>query len=180
MTYVDQHSARADVRPDQAWQFISRLGGDDRLYVPRLVWFARGLADRAAGGPGHRIEGTGRPLRPGDPMDFWEVLEVDPPTRLRVRALTRLPGTACLDILVAPSPNTTRGRTGTGIGTGVGTELTMRTSFEPDGFAGHAYWWSNFAAHQATFALMTRRLAAMVSQADEAHQADDSGGVTGG
>lgn len=172
MTYVDQHSARVDVRPDQAWQFVSRLGGDDRLYVPRLVWFARGLADRVAGGPGHRIEGTGRPLRPGDPMDFWEVLEVDPPTRLRVRALTRLPGTACLDILVAPSPNTTGGSTGT--------ELTMRTIFEPAGVAGHAYWWSNFAAHQATFALMTRRLAAMVTQADDAHRADDSGGVTGG
>ncbi len=42
----------------------------------------------------------------------------------------------------------------------------MRTSFEPAGIAGHAYWWSSLLAHQATFALMTQRLAEMVRQAD--------------
>jgi hypothetical protein len=170
MTYVDQHSAPVDVPPDRAWQLVSRLGGDERLYAPRLLWRARGLADRLVGGPGHRIEGTGRPLRPGDPMDFWEVLETHPPTRLRLRALTRMPGTAYLDIVLAPLPS------GAGTGTVAATELTMRTTFEPAGLAGHAYWWSNLVAHRATFALMTRRLAALVRQAD---RSDEAGAAVG-
>jgi hypothetical protein len=179
MAYVDEHSATVDVPPARAWALVSRLGGDERLYAPRLVWRVRGLADRLLGGPGHRIQGTGRPLRVGDPMDFWEVVGVEPPTRLRLRALTRLPGTAYLDIVVG-GPGT---GTGTGTGTRTRTKLTMRTTFDPAGVAGHVYWWSNLAAHQATFALMTRRLAAMVSQVSGIDEPGGAGGtapVTGG
>ena len=76
---------------------------------------------------------------------------MQPPTRLRARALTRLPGTAYLDIAVRPQ--------------GARTELTVRTDFEPAGVLGHGYWWSNLAAHKATFELMARRLATMVASA---------------
>jgi Protein of unknown function (DUF2867) len=148
VTYVDQHTAVAHATPARAWELVSRLGGDGRLYAPKALWRARGAADRLVGGPGHRILGTGRPLRPGDPMDFWEVVEVRPPTRLRLLALARLPGRAHLDITVGAS--------------GAGSQLGMRTTFEPAGPAGHAYWWSSFGAHWATFELMTRRLVAMV------------------
>ena len=55
----------------------------------------------------------------------------------------------------------------------------MRTTFEPAGVAGHAYWWSNLAAHQATFALMTRRLAAMASQVGRTDEPDGAAPVTG-
>jgi hypothetical protein len=102
MTYVDQHRVTVDATPDRAWHVVSGLGGDERFYVPVSLWRTRGLADRLVGGPGHRIDGPGRSLRPGDAMDFWEVVEVRAPTRLRARALTRLPGTAYLDIGVRP------------------------------------------------------------------------------
>ncbi len=86
-------------------------------------------------------------------MDFWEVLETRPPTRLLLRALTRMPGTATLEIVVAADP----------AGGGTGTLLRLRTSFEPSGAAGHAYWWLNLPLHTVTFALMTHRLARTVA-----------------
>ena len=158
MTYADSHSVRSTATPDQVWAFVSRLGGDERIYVPRELWRARGVADRLVGGPGYRIEGTGRPLRTGDPMDFWQVVEVRPPSRLRVRALSRLPGTAHLDITVtAPSSPASPSSA-----PGAGSELAMTTTFEPTGLAGHAYWWSNLPAHTLVFSLMVRRLGRLV------------------
>jgi hypothetical protein len=149
MTYVDERRATTSAAPGRAWEFVSRLGGDERLYVPRDLWRARGLVDRLAGGPGHRVAGTGRPLRAGDPMDFWEVTEVHAPTRLRLRALAAMPGTAHLEITVAAH--------------GDGSQLTLRTEFEPDGLRGHAFWWAELPAHVVVFELMARRLTALVS-----------------
>jgi len=150
MTYIDQHTATADATPEQAWSVVSRLGGDERLYTPRELWRLRGLTDRLVGGPGYVVEGPGRPLQPRDRMDFWEVLDVHSPSRLRLRALSRVPGTTYLDIEVAAQ--------------GTGTRLVLRTTFEPAGPAGHAYWWATLAAHRVTFALMARRLAAMTAE----------------
>lgn len=149
MPYVDQRTVTAATTPERAWEVVGSLGGDARFYAPRLLWWVRGAADGLLGGPGHRLTGPGRPLVEGDAMDFWEVVEVHPGTRLRLRAQTRLPGTAYLDVLVRPA--------------GARTELTLRTTFEPAGLAGHAYWWSTLAAHQVTFALMARRLATLVT-----------------
>ncbi|MEP7092371.1 MAG: DUF2867 domain-containing protein [Nocardioidaceae bacterium] len=151
MPYVDQHTATADCTPESAWDVVSRLGGDERIYVPRELWRARGRAERLVGGPGHRITGPGRALEVGDTMDFWEVVEVHPPTRLRVRALSLLPGTAYLDIAVGPRPS------------GPGTEVSLTTTFVPAGALGHVFWWSELPAHKVVFELMTRRLAALVS-----------------
>jgi len=154
MAYVDRHAVLVDAAPDRVWAGVTSLGGDPRFYAPRALWLVRGLADGLLGGPGWRITGPGRPLEEGDAMDFWEVVEVHPPTRLRVRAVTRLPGTAHLDVGVHAR--------------GAGTELSLRTTFEPAGPAGHAYWWATVGAHTATFALMTRRLRALVLEAEAA------------
>lgn len=150
MTYVDQHHVTVDVPPDRAWDVVCRLGGEPRFYTPRPLWQARGLLDGLIGGPGDRVAGPGRPLQVGDAMDFWEVVEVHPPTRLRVRALTRLPGTAYLDVGVRA--------------TGAGTELSLRTEFEPTGVAGHVFWWAELPAHTLVFERMTRRLAELVTE----------------
>lgn len=149
MAYVDRHTVLVDATPDLVWAGVASLGGDPRFYAPRALWLARALADGLIGGPGWRIVGPGRPLQRGDAMDFWEVVSVRPPTRLRLRAVTRLPGTAYLDVFVHAA--------------GSRTELGLETTFEPDGPAGHAYWWSTVGAHKVVFALMTRRLAAMVT-----------------
>ena len=87
MAYVDRHTVLVDATPDR------RLGGRHvargrpaLLRAPAPCGGLRGLADGLLGGPGWRITGPGRPLEAGDAMDFWEVVEVHPPTRLRLRA----------------------------------------------------------------------------------------------
>ena len=151
MAYVDRHTVLVDAPPDAVWTGVASLGGDPRFYTPRALWLARCVGDGLVGGPGWCLQGPGRPLEPGDAMDFWEVVEVRPPTRLRLRAVTRLPGTAYLDVFVHAH--------------GGASELGLETTFERAGLAGHAYWWSTVAAHTVTFELMTRRLASLVTSA---------------
>jgi len=150
VTYVDERSAVSPTAPAQAWAHVSRLGGDERFYVPRRLWRARGRAERLLGGPGHRILGTGRLLRPGDPVDFWEVEDVRAPDLLRLRALSLLPGTAWLEVRLAPDPG--------------GTRITLCTEFEPAGPAGQVFWLLELPAHRVVFALMARRLARLVAE----------------
>jgi len=149
VTYVDEHHVTVDVSPERAWDVVHRLGGEPRFYTPRPLWQARGLLDGLIGGPGDRIAGPGRPLQVGDAMDFWEVVEVHPPTGLRLRALTRLPGTAYLEIGVRARVD--------------GTELSLRTEFEPAGLVGRVFWWAELPAHTLVFEAMTRRLAQLVT-----------------
>jgi hypothetical protein len=143
-----------DASPQRAWDTVVHLGGDERFYAPRQLWRTRGRLERLVGGPGHRIQGPDRPLVGGDEMDFWEVVEVHPPTRLRLRALSLLPGTAHLDVEVGAGADDARAR------------LTLRTTFEPAGLPGHLFWWAELPAHKVVFALMVRRLASMVTDAD--------------
>ncbi len=101
-------------------------------------------ADPASGSPARA-----GPSSPATTSTSGRSRRCSPPARLRLRALSRLPGTAYLDVLVRPH--------------GAGSELVLRTTFEPAGLPGHAYWWSTLAAHRVTFALMARRVAALVS-----------------
>jgi len=148
VTYVDRHTVPVAARPDEAWGRLVRLGGDPRAWTPGPLWRVRGALDRLVGGPGFRMTGPGRDLRPGDDVDFWRVEEVSPPALLRLRASTRLPGTAYLTARLASA--------------GAASTLTLQTDFEPAGLPGHAYWWSSVAAHRATFALMARRWASLL------------------
>jgi hypothetical protein len=148
MPYADTHHVTVDATPERAWHVVSRLGGDDRLYTPRALWRARGAVESLVGGPGHRIEGPGRALEPGDTMDFWRVEQVHPLSLLRLRAESLLPGTAFLEIRVEAQS--------------ARTDLSLHTEFHPDGVVGHLFWWSELAAHKVVFELMTRRLAALI------------------
>ena len=131
--------------PERLWEVLASTGGDPGRYPPVLLWQARGLVDRLSGGPGFVVGGQERGLRPGDVVDFWQVVEVRPPEALRLRARMRLPGTAVLDLEAAPEPR--------------GSLLTVRTTFDATGPLGNAYWWGSLPAHRAAFALMASRLA---------------------
>jgi hypothetical protein len=147
MAYVDLHTRDLGVPVEDAWSVVSAMGGDPRRYPPYPLWRVRGLLDRLLGGPGFRMTGPGRRPVPGDELDFWEVESADFPT-LKVRALTKLPGTARLEFHVEPQ--------------GAGSRLVVRNTFAPSGLAGHAYWWGQLAAHKAVFALMTNRLVRLI------------------
>ncbi|MGI8417147.1 MAG: DUF2867 domain-containing protein [Nakamurella sp.] len=137
------------------------------------MWRARGLVDRVAGGPGFRSSRPEGPLRVGDTLDWWRVEEVEAGKRLLLRAETKMPGKAWLELTVEPDsdgPAVGPEGEGTAVGEGGavgaggagaaggagGATLNQRAVFLPHGLAGHAYWGSMLPGHLATFALMHR------------------------
>lgn len=141
-SYTDDQSTRVAAAVQQVWGVVAGLGGENGWYTPDILWFARGMADKMVGGPGYRRSRPDGPLRVGDAVDWWRVEDVEPGKRLLLRAETKLPGRAWLELTVEPD--------------GDGATLSQRAVFVPHGLAGHAYWASMLPGHLATFALMHR------------------------
>ncbi len=133
---------------EAVWEPISRIGGDTGWYYGDRLWALRGWMDRLAGGPGLR---RGRPdpslpLRAGDFVDFWRVLEVDPPRKLVLLAEMKLPGQATLEFRLLPA------------GEGV-TDLVQVSRFLPKGLGGILYWYLLYPVHGRLFRGMLLALA---------------------
>jgi len=131
-----------DAPPKEVWRPIARIGGTRGWYSSRFLWALRGLIDRLVGGVG--LSG-GRPdpvrLRPGDPVDFFRVLEVSEASRLLLLAEMKFPGEATLEFRVYPVPEG-------------GTELQQLSRFLPKGISGLAYWYALYPFHQYVFKAM--------------------------
>ncbi len=151
--YVDERTRPSAASPAQLWRVVEGIGGARGWYSPELVWAVRGAVDRLAGGVGRR-RGRRDPhrLRAGEPLDFWRVEEIRPGELIRLRAETRLPGVAWLELRASRD---TAGRT----------LLHQRSTFRPHGLAGHVYWWANLPLHKAVFARMATNLAAAAESA---------------
>ena len=145
--YSDDRTEVVDAPPEAVWRVIRGIGGTRGWYSFPLAWWARGLADRLAGGVGLR-RGRRDPdnLRVGEALDFWRVEEIEDGSLLRLRAEMRLPGFAWLELRVGTSD----GRT----------VYTQRALFQPRGLAGHAYWWAIRPFHGLVFGRMARNIAA--------------------
>lgn len=132
--------------PEDLWEVIESIGGDNGWYTLPLVWQARGVLDRALGGVGdYRGRRDPKALRRGEVLDWWRVEDVVPGKRLQLRAEMRMPGAAWLEMSVG---TTTDGRT----------EYRQRVTFRPAGPAGHLYWWGQRLGHEVVFAVMAKRL----------------------
>lgn len=132
--------------PHVVWDRVDGIGGEQGWYGADTLWRARLLLDRALGGPGAR----GRPARPlqvGDPVDAWDVAEVEPGRRLALRSRFRLPGTAELTYEVLDV-----GRPGT-------TLLVQHLRWVPDGLAGRALWALELPGHVVVMRAMLDGLA---------------------
>ncbi len=161
MRHVEEHRRRVATSQARAWQALASAGGDPSRYPPELLWRARGLLDRAVGGPGFELHAPEGGPAPGARLDFWEVTEVAPPAWLRLRARMRLPGTALLDLEARPTGTTAQPEV----------ELVVRTTFEAAGPLGDAYWWASLPAHRVAFALLASRLAALCAAPDDTRDA---------
>jgi hypothetical protein len=141
-----------DAAPNEAWEPIVRIGGSRGWYSARFLWALRGLIDRLVGGMGLR-RGRLEPvrLRPGDPVDFFRVMEVSEPNRLLLLAEMRFPGEATLEFRLFSLPEG-------------GTELQQLARFLPKGLLGLAYWYVLYPFHQYVYKRMLQGIARAVGR----------------
>lgn len=103
--YRDSRTFTTDLTPAETFARVCAIGGE-RGYGrgADVLWKLRGALDRLVGGVGLR---RGRPpggdLHEGDVVDFWRVVEIDPPRRLVLVAEMRVPGQARLAFTVEPA-----------------------------------------------------------------------------
>jgi uncharacterized protein YbjT (DUF2867 family) len=131
------------------WDVITGLGGDTGWYTVPGAWALRGGVDRLLGGVGARRTRPDR-IEPGAAWDWWRVEEVDPGERVLLRAETRLPGTARLELRAEPD-GPCRSR------------YVQRVLFTPDGPAGRLYWHAVRPGHDFVFGVMARTVAGVAA-----------------
>ncbi|HAX82275.1 MAG TPA: DUF2867 domain-containing protein [Actinobacteria bacterium] len=132
---------------DDVFWAVSRIGGDVGYYALDWTWKLRGWFDSLIGGVGLR-RGRRHPeeLRPGETLDFFRVVDVDPVRhRLLLQAEMKVPGTAWLGWTVDESDE--------------GTRLIQSARFIPRGLIGRLYWWVLLPFHTPIFRLMSKRIA---------------------
>ena len=146
------YRARIKATVDDVWQPVSRIGGKTGWYFGNFLWRLRGIMDRLVGGVGLR-RGRRHPteIGVGDALDFWRVLEVDPPRRLLLVAEMKTPGEALLEFQITSQAN---GQV----------ELQMLSRFLPKGLFGILYWYGLYPFHQWIFYGMLKAIAKSINK----------------
>lgn len=143
----DAYRVRMGGCPEELWDHIKGIGGETGWYYGDRLWRLRGFLDKMVGGVGlRRGRRDDKGLSVGDALDFWRVLDVQPPNRLLLLAEMKLPGEALLEFRMDQQ------------GTG-DTELTVTATFLPRGVAGLLYWWSVYPLHGMVFRGMINSMA---------------------
>jgi uncharacterized protein YbjT (DUF2867 family) len=141
-----------DASMDQVWEPIERIGGKNGWYFASFLWRIRGLMDRLAGGVGlQRGRRSSARLYTGDALDFWRVLDIDPPRRLILLAEMKTPGEAILEVTLTQQS------------TGV-TQLQLLSRFLPRGLMGILYWYVLYPFHEIIFSGMLEAIARAVGR----------------
>lgn len=135
---------------EEVWPAIQGIGGQAGYYFGNYLWKVRGYVDRLLGGIGFR-SGRRHPQELQTGLDFWRVLEIDPPHRLLLFAEMKLPGEAVLEFRLTPLEN------------GV-TELTQLARFLPRGLGGIIYWYTLYPFHQWIYGGMLKAIAHRVNK----------------
>lgn len=137
--YSDRRVMRVTGDQAEVWRTILRIGGETGWYYGNFLWRLRGLMDTLMGGVGS-LRGRRHPdlIHPGDALDFWRVLRVESPRRLRLLAEMKVPGQAVLEFqLSQPQPGVV--------------EVTQSAWFVPSGLLGILYWFLVTPLHNLVF-----------------------------
>jgi hypothetical protein len=132
----DERTCAAAAPAQTLFATVTAIGGSGGWYAFDWAWRLRGRIDHALGGPGLAPDSP-RELAPGGRLDFWQVLELDSPRRLRLQALMKLPGRAELEFVVGSRP--------------AGSHLVQTARFAPRGLAGYLYWYALYPIHTLVF-----------------------------
>ena len=145
--YSDRRSLVLHGNLDDIWQTILRIGGETGWYYGDRLWRIRGLMDTLLGGVGSR-RGRRHPdeVLPGDALDFWRVLVVEPRSRLRLLAEMKVPGQAILEFQLDQSAP--------GL-----VEVVQSAWFVPSGLMGLIYWYVVTPLHNLIFSGMLQGIA---------------------
>ncbi|WP_045824814.1 SDR family oxidoreductase [Williamsia herbipolensis] len=144
--FTDTRSLSSSATPEALWDVVEGLGGENGWYSLESAWTARALIDSVAGGPGvRRTRPSGTP-EVGDALDWWRVEAIEPGALLRLRAETKMPGTAWLELRVVPD--------------GSGSRLEQKTIFYARGLAGLAHWYGQLPFHKVVFSRMLHNIVA--------------------
>ncbi len=146
--YAKRASGSSETRADPAavWRLVAAIGGDSRYYYLNTLWSIREWMDWAIGGPGlERGRRHPREVQPGDRIDHWRVLGVEPEKRLSLAFGMRAPGAGVLELELTPLPNG-------------GTRLTATAYWHPAGVWGLMYWYSLEPMHLIVFKGLTREI----------------------
>lgn len=135
---VQEQSFRSE--PAKVWRVIEGIGGHHGWYSTPLLWFVRGVIDKAIGGPGLGGRRDPNRLRVGDRVDFWRVEEVTPEKQLTLRAEMRASGQAWLQFTIN------------------GNTLRQRAVYFPKGLLGRVYWLALIPFHAVIFPTMLRNI----------------------
>lgn len=132
-------SAIGDVAAEAAWHEVASLGGPNGYYYLDALWRIREWMDAAVGGGGgRRSRSRARGVEPGDRIDTWEVLGVEPGRRLTMRFGMKAPGAGALEITVQPLGESR-------------CRVTATAYWHPAGVWGLAYWYVLVPAHLVIF-----------------------------
>lgn len=145
--YKDVRSITLSGTPEQLWQPIVKIGGENGWYYGDVLWQLRGIMDLLFGGIGLR-GGRRHPteLFAGDALDFWRVIDVDDGKRLKLMAEMKVPGEAYLEFTIAtPQANTVT--------------LIQSAWFVPRGLVGILYWYAVTPLHHFVFNGMLQGIA---------------------
>jgi uncharacterized protein YbjT (DUF2867 family) len=141
------YRAKINAAAEALWDPIHKIGGSSGYYFGDTLWRLRGWIDRLAGGTGL---GRGRTspsgLSVGQAVDFWRVLEVEPPYRLLLLSEMKAPGDALLEFQI------------TALGSDR-SELQLVSRFLPRGLSGLIYWYAFYPFHQWVFSGMIKSIA---------------------
>lgn len=146
------YKIRIKASPEEIWQHVVRIGGENGWYFADYLWGIRGLLDRLLGGAGlNRGRRHPTQLYVGDALDFWRVLEIEAPYRLVLLAEMKLPGEAVLEFRVRELSNGDA-------------ELRQLARFLPHGLAGLSYWYGLYPFHGWIFGGMLQTIAKAVGK----------------
>lgn len=145
--YIERRQSLIDLPPETVFRSFMGIGGERGWLFMDWSWSLRGWLDKLVGGVGLR-RGRRHPdeLRPGESLDFWRVEEVEPDSRLRLRAEMKVPGKAWLQFDSVPQ--------------GGKTLLSVTAYFAPHGIFGLLYWYAMWIFHKFIFDGLTRGIAA--------------------
>ena len=132
---------------DDVWKVITSIGNRGDFFFAPALWWCRRAIDWLLGGVSfRRSRRHPSDLRPGDVVDAWRVIEIEPQTRLTMLMEMKAPGSGVLEFKVEDEGGHRR--------------ISVKAYWHPAGAPGLLYWYCTLPFHNYLFRGTVRAIAA--------------------